>query len=105
MVRHLDEHWRLFAILMEDELARGRDGAGASQQRPALREVYLAAERLCALGVRQGALRRQGAELFPALLVGAIYGLFRHQLFAQRGAPLLGQVPLLSRFFLEGAGA
>ena len=104
-VRHLDEHWRFFAILMEDELARGRDDAGGSEQRPALRELYLAAEKLCALGVRQGALRKPGAELLPALLVGSIYGLFRHQLFVERGAPIVGQVPLLSRFFLQGAGA
>ena len=104
-MQHLDEHWRVFAIQIEDELAYGRGGSGASQHRPMLREVYAAGAKLCALGVKQGALRREGSELFPALLVGSIHSMFRHQLFVQRGQPIAGQVPMLVRFFLEGAGA
>jgi len=103
-VRHLDEHWQVFAIQIEDELASGRGGSGKSQHRPMMREVYLAARKLVALGVKQGALRRDDEELFPSLLVGAIHAMFRHQLFVQRGAPLLSRVPHLVRFFLEGAG-
>jgi len=104
-VQHLDEHWRVFAILVEDELAFGRGGSGASEHRPMLREVYAAGEKLCTLGVRQGALRKRDAELFPSLLVGSIHALFRHQLFVGRGEPLADRVPALVRFFLQGAGA
>jgi AcrR family transcriptional regulator len=104
-LRHLDRHWRIFAILVEEELAHGRGGSGGSKHRPMLREVYAVGERLCALGVRQGALRRDGAELFPSLLVGAVHSMFRHQLFTNRGEPIEGHVPALVRFFLEGAGA
>ncbi|MGC4115689.1 MAG: hypothetical protein QM765_14020 [Myxococcales bacterium] len=104
-VRHLDEHWRVFAILVEDEMASSRGGSGESQHRPMLREVYKAAEKLCALGVREGALREADSALFPSLLVGAISGLFRHQLFVGRGEPLVSHVPALARYFLTGAGA
>jgi AcrR family transcriptional regulator len=104
-VRHLDEHWQVFAIQIEDELAAGRGGSGQSLHRPMMREVYLASRKLVALGVRQGALRGDPEELFPSLLVGAIHAMFRHQLYVRRGAPLLSQVPHLVRFFLEGAGA
>ena len=103
-VRHLDEHWRVFAILIEDELAYGRGGSGNSRHRPAMQEVFQASVRLCELGVREGALRQEGGELFPALLVGAIDALFRRQLFVERGAPIQGRVPALARFFLKGAG-
>ncbi|HEY3448555.1 MAG TPA: TetR/AcrR family transcriptional regulator [Myxococcales bacterium] len=104
-VQHLDEHWRVFAILVEDELAFGRGGSGDSRHRPMLREVYRAGEKLCALGVRQRALRNDDAELFPSLLVGSIHALFRHQLFVGRGEPLASKVPALARYFLQGAGA
>jgi AcrR family transcriptional regulator len=104
-VRHLDEHWRVFAILIEDELAYGRGGSGDSRHRPAMHEVYHAAVQLCAMGTRQGAVRKDGAELFPSLLVGSIDALFRRQLFIERGAPIEGGVPSLTRFFLDGAGA
>jgi AcrR family transcriptional regulator len=104
-VRHLDEHWQVFAILIEDELAYGRGGSGDSRHRPMMREVYQAARRLCELGIKQGALRREKTELFPSLLVGAIHGMFRHQLYVQRGRPLVDRVGELSRFFLDGAGA
>ena len=103
-VQHLDEHWQVFAIQIEDELAPGRGGSGASQHRPMMREVYLASRKLVALGVKQGALRRDGEELFPSLLGGAVHAMFRHQLYVQRGASLLTRVPHLARFFLEGAG-
>ena len=103
-VRHLDEHWQVFAILIEDELAFGRGGSGGSRHRPMMREVYQVARRLCALGVKQGALRRENSELFPSMLVGAIHALFRHQLYERRGVPLLDRVDELARFFLEGAG-
>lgn len=103
VLRHLDQHWKIFAILIEDELAYGRGGSGDSKHRPMMREVFHAAERLCARGVRQGALRKEEPGLYPALLVGSIHGMFRHQLFVQRGEPLERHVPSLARFFLEGA--
>jgi AcrR family transcriptional regulator len=105
VVLHLQSHWRLFAILVEDELVHARGGARPSQRRPMLREVYEASEELVALGVRQGALRRDSKDLFPALLTGVIRGSFTHQLYTERGAPLERHIPALIRFFLEGAGA
>ena len=104
VVQHIDERWQVFAILIEDEFARGRGGSGTSRNRPALREVYHAAERLFQIGRRQRAVRRNADDLYAALLVGAVRALFTHHLYAERGAPLRGRVPQLVSFFLEGAG-
>ncbi len=105
VVVHLQSHWQLFAILIEDELVQARGGARSPQRRPMLHEVFHASEELVALGVRQGALRRDGKELFPALLTGVVRASFTHHLYTDRGAPLERHIPALIRFFLEGAGA
>ena len=102
---HLEARWQVFAILIEDELAVGRDSSGKSSHRPALHEVYHAAEKLFRIGMKEGALRPDASELYPALLVGTVRALFTHQLYTKRGAPLRGRVPELASFFLHGAAA
>lgn len=63
--------------------------------------IYARLERLVRRGVREGALRRGGADLFPALLLSTIRGAFFRLLDeSTRISPAD-----LSRFFLEGAGA
>jgi AcrR family transcriptional regulator len=104
VLRHIEERWQVFAILIEDELARGRGGSGKSDNRPALREVYHAAEKLFQIGLKEGAVRGDARDIYAALLVGTVRALFTHQLYVDRGAPLRARVPQLVRFFLDGAG-
>ncbi len=102
---HLEARWQVFAILIEDELAVGRDSSGKSSHRPALHEVYHAAEKLFRIASREGAVRPEASELYPALLVGTVRALFTHQLYTRRGGPLRDRVPELVSFFLHGAAA
>ncbi len=96
----IDAHFRLFAILIEEELERGR-GRGQAGARPMLLEVYEAAERF--LAASKGELRRGDAALYPSLLVGMLRGLFMRKLRTGDSAPLASQGPALVRLFLDGA--
>ena len=57
-------------------------------------------------GTKKKTLRAQGAELWPALFMGAVKGAMMHSLYDKRSAsPLGSRAPEIVRFFLSGAGA
>jgi AcrR family transcriptional regulator len=99
----IEAHFRFHAMLVEEDLGAAR--AATRRKRPAmLRVLYAHAERLVAQAVRDGALRPEDAELYPALLVGVMRGMFMRQLCADERRPLASHLGAMTRFFLEGAG-
>jgi AcrR family transcriptional regulator len=69
-----------------------------------LPEVYARMEKLVKRGVKEKALRADGAELFPALLMGTIRAVFvRLQVLGEKAGTV--DPAELTRFFLDGAGA
>lgn len=101
-VEHLGQHRPLFAMLIEEEL---RSGRGHLPGKPALRELAVRCHRLVEQGLKQGALRKLDAAVYPALLMGFIRGIFAQALHDDtlRLSPELVQA--MVRTFLEGAGA
>lgn len=101
-VDHLGQHRPLFAVLIEEELRCGR---GHLPGTPALRELAMRCQRLVEQGLKQGALRKQDAAVYPALLMGFIRGIFAQSLHDDtlRLSPELVQA--MTRTFLAGAGA
>jgi AcrR family transcriptional regulator len=101
MMEHLGHHRALFAMLVEEEL---RSGQGLLRAKPGLKELTARCRQLVERGLEQGALRREDAALYPALLMGFIRGFFSQ--FAQDEAMQVSPalVEALSRTFLQGAG-
>jgi AcrR family transcriptional regulator len=95
------EHMGLFALHMEAELAlRARRNA----KRPALQAVLDRASALIKDGVASGALRADEAELYPALLMGMLRGLFMRHLHGLGPLPGADAAQAVTRIFLRGAG-
>src|ERR671930_1778023 len=99
-LEYMDEHRRLLTLLLEEELRRTHGGRS-----PTLREMLPRAERLISEGVKEGAIRSEGAELFPSLLVGLLRTVIFRALQRGEDGPLAARVHPLARFFLEGAGS
>ncbi|HZZ84306.1 MAG TPA: TetR/AcrR family transcriptional regulator [Anaeromyxobacteraceae bacterium] len=104
VLEHQQAHFRLFAILAQEEAGLCRPPSAAEPQRLRLKALHLLAERLVARGVAQGALRAEDADLFPTFLSNILRGLFLRDLLATGGPPRLEEAPRLARFFLHGAG-
>jgi AcrR family transcriptional regulator len=104
-VAHVEKHFRLYAILIEEELESGR-GAGRQKKRPpVLRAVYDIAQEFVRRGVDRGELRPEDAPIYPALLMGMMRGIFMRQLCIDDRLPLSAHVEGMVRFFLHGAAA
>ena len=103
VLAHFESHRPFFSIVLEGE--HQRFGA-TGKQNDAMLEVYKRVEHLMTRGLRKKALRPQGAELWPALFMGAVRGAMIHSLSEKSPARPLGErAPDLVRFFLDGAGA
>jgi AcrR family transcriptional regulator len=70
---------------------------------PLLPGLYARLQRLVSRGVKEGALRAAGADLFPALLIGTLRGAFLRLGLLDESTPI--NPADVSRFCLEGAGA
>ncbi|WP_224363254.1 TetR/AcrR family transcriptional regulator [Hyalangium versicolor] len=99
---HFGRHRAFFTMLVDDEL---RSGRGRMRGQTALKEITARHGLLVERGLEQGALRKEDATLYPALLVGFLKGFFTYavQDEAQAISPTL--VEAMVRTFLEGAGA
>ncbi|BDG09785.1 TetR/AcrR family transcriptional regulator [Anaeromyxobacter paludicola] len=104
VLEHQQAHFRLFAILVQEELEQGRLPARPVRRPALLKPMHRLAEQLVASGVRQGALRAEDADLYPTFLVAMLRGLFTRQLCARGAPPEVAEAPRLARFFLHGAG-
>ncbi len=104
LLEHFESHRPFFSIVIEGEHRRGFPATGRGND--AMLEVYQRVEHLMTRGLRKKALRSQGAELWPALFMGAVRGAMVHSLYDKSPArPLAERAPDLVRFFLDGAGA
>ncbi len=104
VLEHQQAHFRLFAILVQEEAGRCCSGSESVPRPLRLKPLYLMAEKLVERGVAQGALRAEDAELYPTFLSAMLRGLFTRELVATGAPPRLDEAPRLARFFLHGAG-
>ena len=104
LLEHFESHRPFFSIVIEGEHQRGFPATGRPND--SMLEVYQRVEHLMSRGLRKKALRPQGAQLWPALFMGAVRGAMVHSLYDKSPArPLAERAPDLVRFFLDGAGA
>lgn len=98
----LERHRALFRLLMQEEPSLPTK---PGNKQTMLRELHRRAERLIALGVKEGALRTDDDGLFGAMLVGVLRSVLLHSLTNPDVGPLRDATEPVLRFFLEGAGA
>jgi AcrR family transcriptional regulator len=100
---HWSEHRGFLALLVQAEPVLAEAGARASRERSTLEELVARAARLVRRGVAEGAVREDGADLYPVLLVGMMRAVMVRDLARDPGdvAEALDRVVQL---FLEGAG-
>jgi AcrR family transcriptional regulator len=99
LAAHFDLHRRFLRILWDEETARG--APLARRDSSPLAEVHERLEKLMRVGVREGALRREGATIFAIAFMGmAKVVLMRETRNGSSGA----NAAALMRLFLEGAG-
>jgi AcrR family transcriptional regulator len=96
---HFESHRPFLAIMLES------DSAHASQPSEAMLELRRRVDALVERGVAQGALRRKGRELWPAMLFGAVRGVLVYELRNPGKPPLVERGDTVIDFFLHGAGA
>ena len=99
----VDAHFRIHAILVEEEIESSRGGV-TKRRSPMLSAFFDAARELVGRAVEEGALRGEDADLYPSLLSGMVRGLFMRKLLRDDGRPLAFHVPAMTRLFIEGAG-
>jgi AcrR family transcriptional regulator len=107
VLEHFDSHKAFLAILLESEHSRIQEPIGPRSTAPntALLQLYRRVEELLVRGRIVGALRPEGAELFPSFLVGTLKATLSRELHEPSGIPLANRAPALVLFFLHGAGA
>jgi AcrR family transcriptional regulator len=96
---HFEEHRQFLSIMLEADTAR------LERPSPAMVEIRARVEALVARGVRQGSLRPQGKQLWPAMLLGAMKALLIHELRNPGQLSLEERVDAVVDFFLNGARA
>ena len=103
VTEQVDAHFRIHALLFEEEIESGRGGVG-KKKRLMLSAFYNAASALLARAVESGALRAEDQDVYPSLLSGMVRGVFMRKLLRDDGRSLSFHVPAMARFFTEGAG-
>lgn len=103
---HLERHRRFFAILIQGEVLTPRPSSAAAKaaQGSGFDDVYACMQRLVRRGVAEGALKVEGADLYPALLLGMLRSAIVHDRYAGTPGPLLSLLEPFRDFFLKGAG-
>lgn len=103
--QYFSEHWRFFRLVMESERTAGGGKLGASARKHhTLLEIRKLYHELIERGVKQGALRAEGSELYGAMLSGMLREVMIHDLESQDRASPQARADELTRMFLEGAG-
>jgi AcrR family transcriptional regulator len=103
LLRYLREHSRFFLLVMESER-----GPACSHQRlsqDTVAEIRRLFRELIARGIKQRALRAEGRELYPAMLMGMTRELISQDLEAQFAGSLEERAAQVVEVFLHGAGA
>ena len=95
---HFREHARFFASALQSEVFR----AGPPPKDGTLALLTVRVERILQRGVEAGAVRREGAELYPTLLVGMLRGLLLRAAETGRDEELRDGARVLLQVFLQG---
>lgn len=95
---HFREHARFFAIVMQAELFRNPQ----FQKAGALALIASRVEQVIQRGVASGEVRAEGAEFYPALLVGMLRGLLQQLSESQRSEQMQEGARVLLHVFLKG---
>ncbi|MBS2027880.1 MAG: TetR/AcrR family transcriptional regulator [Deltaproteobacteria bacterium] len=110
LCEHLEAHQAFLAIWMECEASRSQNlrqllGNPNRELRHA-DEIFRRVETLVRRGLREKALRAEGAEIYPAMLMGMFKGFMVRRLAnPELHKPLDLRVDQMTQFFLHGAGA
>lgn len=97
LFEHFEGHREFLAIMLESDTAR------LSQPSEAMRELRRHADALVAAGVRGRALRKEGADLWGALLLGAVRALLVDELRRPGRLTVAQRADAAAGYFLRGA--
>src|SRR6266536_2383155 len=100
---HWSRHRAFLTLLLQTEPALARAGARASRERSTLEELVARAGKLVRRGIAVGALREDGADLYPVLMVGMLRGIMVRDLARDPGDAEATLDRVVS-FFMTGAG-
>jgi len=100
---HWAQHRAFLAVLVQSEPALSRAGARATRERTTLEELVARAGKLVRRGVAEGALREEGADLWPVLLVGMLRAVMVRDLARDPG-DAEATLQRVVAFFMTGAG-
>jgi len=99
LFEHFEGHREFLAIMLETDTAR------LSQPSEAMRELRRHADALVFCGVREGALRKEGAELWGALLLGTVRALLVDEVRRPGHLTVAERADAAAAYFLRGAAA
>jgi AcrR family transcriptional regulator len=105
ILAHYRAHRPFFSLLIEEDAAGVRSHVTNPGRARTTRQLRARAEKLVRQGVREGALRRKDADLWPDLLVGGIRALLVRDLAAGARRTKALTTPRFLAFFFRGAGA
>jgi AcrR family transcriptional regulator len=99
---YLREHWRFFQLVLESERGPACPHKRLSQETIAeIRRLY---RELIARGIKQRALRPEGRELYPAMLMGMMREVIIQDLETQHAGPPEERAAQVLDVFIHGAG-
>lgn len=101
---HWAEHRGFLALLMQVQPPLVRTPRGGAGPKPIAREILRRLARVVRRGVAQGALRAEGADLYPAALLGMARSLLLLEIGGGPERPAGDPVGRLVDLFLRGAG-
>ena len=96
LAAHFEQHGRFLQILWDEEAARG--APLVKRDESPIAEVHQRLEKLMKLGVREGALRRDGAPIFAVAFMGMAKGVL-----VRGGKNVHASASAVMKLFLEGA--
>jgi len=96
---HFEEHRRFLRILWDEEAARGAPVARRDES--PIAEIHARVEKLMRLGVRERALRGDGAPLFATAFMAMLKGALTEE--TRTGRSVTASAAALMRLFLDGA--
>lgn len=98
-------HSRFFRLVIESEpSAGGKLDTAARAKHDTMIEIHRLLRELIQRGVKQGVLRADGSELFPAMLGGLLRSVMMHDVLEQAQESPEARADQVTRMFLEGAG-
>ena len=103
-IGHVLAHRQLFALLVQEENAPIRARILPPPGQRTFELLTVKAEKIVALGLGQGVLRRRGAESWPLLLVSTLRTMIVHELSSPERLEPCAPGKLVAEFFLRGAG-